>query len=85
SQFNLDFGLSVNASYSYLTSKNLANPELMYADTYGSRLNMNLRYTFPKNLFYVEYHVRHNGERKDVDLGTNPIGPVLPSFTVHSL
>jgi hypothetical protein len=33
----------------------------------------------------VEYHVRHNGRRKDVDLGTNPIGLFLPSFTVHSL
>ncbi len=84
-QVNLDFGLSATASYSYLTSKNLANPELKYADTYGSRFNLNIRYTFPNDLFYVEYHVRHNGRRKDVDLGTNPIGPFLPSFTVHSL
>ena len=84
-QMTFDFGLSANANFSYLTSKNLNNPELMYADTYGSRLNMNLRYTFPKNLFYVEYHLRHNGRRKDVDLGFNPLGPVLPKFTIHSV
>jgi len=84
-QVRLNFGLSVSANYSYLTSKNLTNPELMYADTYGSRFNMNVRYAFPDDLFYVEYHVRHNGRRKDVDLGTNPLGPVLPKFTVHSV
>ncbi len=85
SQLNLDFGLSVTASYSHITSENLTNPELRYADTYGSRLNLNIRYTFPNDLFYVEYHIRHNGRRKDVDLGTNPIGPILPRFSVHSL
>ena len=85
-QFSLDFGLSATASYSYMTSKNLTNPaELRYGDTYGSRLNLNVRYTFPNDLFYMEYHVRYNGRRKDVDLDTNPIGLFLPSFTVHSL
>lgn len=84
-QVTFDFGLSASANFSYLTSKNINNPELMYADTYGSRLNMNVRYTFRKNLFYVEYHIRHNGRRKDVDLGFNPLGPVLPKFTVHSV
>jgi len=84
-QLQLDFGLSVSANYSYLTSKNLANPELVYTDTYGSRFNLNVRYTFPNDLFHVEYHIRHNGRRKDVDLGTNPLGPVLPRFTVHSV
>jgi len=85
-QFNLDFGLSVTASYSYMTSKNLIDPAaLRYSDTYGSRLNLNIRYTFPNDLFYVEYHVRHNGIKKDVALETNPIGLFLPSFTVHSL
>ncbi|UCC40278.1 MAG: TonB-dependent receptor [Candidatus Aminicenantes bacterium] len=84
-QVSLDFGLSLYANFSKLNSKNLSNPELMYADTYGSRLNLNLRYSHPSNLFFVEYHIRHNGERKDVDLGTNPLGAIIPGFTVHSL
>lgn len=84
-QLNLDFGLSLTANFSYITSKNLTNPELMNADTYGSRLNMNARYDFPNDLFWMEYHVRINGDRKDVDLGSNPIGSVIPGFTVHSV
>lgn len=84
-QSNFDFGLSLTANFSYLTSKNLTNPELMYADSYGSRLNINVRYTFPQNLFWIEYHIRHNGDRKDVSLGDNPIGPIIPGFTEHSL
>ena len=31
----------------------------------------------------IQYGVRHNGEQKDVALTNNPIGDVLPSFTVH--
>lgn len=84
-QFSFDFGLSFLGSFSYMKSENLANPELMNADTYSSRFNFNVRYALPDNMFWVEYHVRHNGEQKHVDLGTNPIGGVIPGFTVHSL
>jgi hypothetical protein len=30
------------------------------------------------------YSVRHQGEQKDVIVGPNPIGSVIPAFTVHS-
>jgi outer membrane receptor protein involved in Fe transport len=84
-QFSFDFGLSLMGSFSYLKSKNLINPELLNADTYGSRFNFNIRYTFPSDLFWLEYHVRLNGDQKHVDLGTNPIGSIIPGFTVHTL
>ncbi len=84
-QYNFNFGLSFLASFSYMKSENLANPELMNADTYGSRINFNVRYAVPSELFWVEYHVRHNGEQKHVDLGNNPIGSIIPGFTVHYL
>ncbi|MCJ7580235.1 MAG: TonB-dependent receptor [Candidatus Aminicenantes bacterium] len=84
-QFSFDFGLSFLTSFSTMKSENLANPELMNADTYGSRINFNVRYAVPSQLFWVEYHVRHNGEQKYVDLGDNPIGSVIPGFTVHYL
>ncbi len=80
-----DFGLTLTANFSYITSKNLANPELPYSDTYSSRVNLNLRYTFPNDLFWVEYHIRYNGNQKDVSLVNNPIGDIIPGFTVHSL
>ncbi len=84
-QFSFDFGLSFLGSFSYMKSENLVNPELMNADTYGSRINFNVRYAVPGDLFWVEYHVRRNGEQKHVDLGDNPIGSVIPGFTVHTL
>lgn len=84
-QYEFNFGLSLIASFSTIATKNLTNPELMNADTYGSRMNLNLRYTFPKNIVWMEYHLRHNGDRKDIDLGNNPIGSIIPGFTVHTL
>ncbi|MFQ6109284.1 MAG: TonB-dependent receptor plug domain-containing protein [Candidatus Aminicenantales bacterium] len=84
-QLRFDFGLSLMADFSYVTSENLTNPELMYADTYGSKVNLNIRYTFPNDLFWIEYHIRHSGDQKDVNLVNNPIGEIIPGFTVHSL
>jgi len=84
-QLDFDFGIRLSANFNYFKSKNLTNPELPYSDTYGSRLNMNLRYTYPRDLFWIEYHIRYNGNQKDVLLVENPIGDILPSFTVHSL
>ncbi|RMH16856.1 MAG: TonB-dependent receptor [Gemmatimonadetes bacterium] len=42
-----------------------------------------MRYDDPSGRFWVQYDVRHNGDQKEVDLVDNPIGDVLPSFTVH--
>ena len=83
-QINFNFGLSFLADFSYVASKDLSNPELSYSDTYSSRFNFNVRYVFPQDLFWVEYHVRHHGDQKEVDLGSNPIGPIIPGFTVNS-
>ena len=32
----------------------------------------------------VGYTLRHQGEQKEVIVGTNPIGSAIPAFTVHS-
>ena len=53
-------------------------------DTFSNKIAGHIRYTHSSNRFWVQYGIRHNGERKDVDLGTNPIGSVLPAFTVHT-
>ncbi len=84
-QIYFEFGFSLTADFSYITSENLTNPELLNAETYGSRINVNLRYTFPNDIFWVEYHFRHNGDQDDVNLVNNPIGDFIPRFTVHSL
>ncbi len=84
-QWQLPFNCSFSLNFSYLQSKNLTNPELMYADTYGSRLNFKFRYIHPRNYFSLEYHWRYNGPQKEVNFGNNPVGDVLPRFAVHSL
>jgi len=81
----LNFGVSLMANYTYMKSKDLGNPETPYVDTYSSKLNFDARYDHPKKLFYIAYHLRYNGDQKDVQLGDNPIGETIPGFTVHSL
>jgi hemoglobin/transferrin/lactoferrin receptor protein len=84
-QYDFNFGVTLGANYSYLKSKNLSNPELPYTDTFGSRLNLNLRYALPEGHFWIEYYARLSGARKDVNLGVNPIGRIIPGFAVHTL
>jgi len=78
-------GLSLAANYTRLWSKNLTNPEFHLTDTYSSRLNLQVRYAAFRGRFRAEYHIRLSGSRKDIDLGVNPIGAVIPGFTVHTL
>jgi hemoglobin/transferrin/lactoferrin receptor protein len=80
-----NFGVSFMANYTYIKSKDLGNPETPYVDTYSSKLNFDARYDHPGGLFYVAYHLRHNGNQKDIELGENPIGSTIPGFTVHSI
>jgi hemoglobin/transferrin/lactoferrin receptor protein len=80
-----DFGVSAMANVTYIKSKDLGNPETPYVDTYSSKFNFNLRYDHPSKLFWLGYDLRINGDQKDVDLGVNPIGDIIPGYTVHSL
>lgn len=74
-------GFSLSTGYTYLSSKNLSadNPT---GDGLSSRVTVSARYDAPR--FFLEYGVRHNGERDDIDIEGNPIGETLPSFTVHT-
>ena len=67
-----------------LTSKNLdkSNP---VGDSYGSKIGGELSWRDPRGRVLLSYEVRHQGERKDIDLGASPVGAVLPRFTVHAL
>lgn len=85
SKFYLNFGVTLMANYTYMKSKDLDNPETPYVDTYSSKINVDVRYDHPRKVFYMAYHLRYNGDQKDVQLGDNPIGETIPGFTVHSL
>ncbi|KPJ87858.1 MAG: hypothetical protein AMS18_14095 [Gemmatimonas sp. SG8_17] len=81
----LPMGFSVGANYTRFDTKDINDPEKPVGDSFSNKVGASLRYTYPGERFFVEYDLRHNGDRKDVDLGTSPVGPVLPAFTVHNL
>ncbi len=80
-----NFGLSLTANFTHIKSKDLANPEIPYVDTFSSKFNVNARYEHPDRHFWLGYNLRINGNQQDVQLGDNPIGEIIPGFTVHSL
>jgi outer membrane receptor protein involved in Fe transport len=83
-EYRFDFGLSLAGNYTKITSEDLANPDFPYTNTFSSKINLFLRYDNAENDFWAEYHVRFQGEQKDVTLTGNPIGDVIPSFNVHN-
>jgi outer membrane receptor protein involved in Fe transport len=54
-------------------------------DAYGSKVGGELGWRERRGRFFAAYEVRHQGERKDVDLVGSPVGTVLPPFTVMNL
>jgi hemoglobin/transferrin/lactoferrin receptor protein len=84
-QARLAGGFALGGTYTHYSSKNVLDPLNPVGDTYSSKVTASLGWRAPSGRFWSEYAVRMNGERKDVNLGTSPVGAVLPSFAVHSL
>lgn len=84
-QAALPAGFRVGSSYTKIDSRNVSNPLNPVGDSYSSKLTGSLGWQQRSGRLWSEYLVRANGRRKDVALGTSPIGPVLPAFTVHSV
>jgi hemoglobin/transferrin/lactoferrin receptor protein len=77
-------GLDANVSWTRLLGKNISNPGSPIGDTYSSKIVGDASYSLWSDRVSVGYNVRWQGEQKDVIVGSNPIGSVLPAFTVHS-
>jgi outer membrane receptor protein involved in Fe transport len=75
-------GVSVTGNYTKIDTKNPATPDVPVAGTYNSRLNVALGYRPASGRFWTEYVVRHHGQQQDINLGTSPVGAVVPAFTV---
>lgn len=84
-QASLPAGFNLGTSFTKIDSKNVSNPLNPVGDSYSSKVTGSLGWKNSSGRFWGEYLVRANGKRKDVTLGTSPIGPILPSFTVHSI
>lgn len=77
-------GVDATASFTRLLGKNVSDPGRPIGDSYSSKIVGDLAYRQPSGAFIAGYTIRHQGEQKDVIVGTNPIGSVIPAFTVHS-
>jgi len=83
-EMQLPHGLTLLAYVATLKSRNVdsSNP---VGDSYGSKVGGELGWRSYGGRYAVTYEVRHQGERRDVELAGSPVGAVLPAFTVHSI
>ena len=79
---DLGRGFDLNTNYTKLQTKNPDRPDIPVAGTYSSKLNAALGYRPRSGRFWAEGAVRRQGEQQDINLGTSPIGSVLPAFTI---
>lgn len=77
-------GVDANVSYTRLTGSNISNPGSPIGDSYSSKIVSDATWRASDDRFSLGLTVRYQGEQKDVIVGANPIGSVLPAFTVHS-
>ena len=82
---SLPYGWVVGGSWTRLETKDVNRPDAPVGDTYSSKLTGELGYRSSAGRLWATYLVRHNGEQKDIVVGTSPVGDVLPAFTVHAL
>ena len=69
----LPAGFSLGANFTYFDTEDvssrdpgaLAEAQSPVGDSYSSKIGGTARYTYPTGLFFVEYEVRHNGDRRD--------------------
>lgn len=79
----LPYNLGATGAFTLLDSEDRLDPSNPIGDASSSSISAALRYRHPSDRLFAEYAVRHVGERDDVVLEENPVGDVLPGFTVH--
>jgi outer membrane receptor protein involved in Fe transport len=77
-------GVGASLSYARLDGSNISSPDSPVGDTYSSKVVGDVTYRPARDWFTLGYTVRYQGKQKDVLVGENPIGTVIPAFTVHS-
>ena len=76
-------GFSVLGHFTTISSK--ADDDAPVGDGYSSKVGGELQWREPKGRFFAGYEIRHQGERDDVEFTGNPVGEVIPAFTVHNV
>ncbi len=77
-------GIDASLSFTRLDASNISDPDSPIGDSYSSKIVGDFGYRTPGGRFTAGYTARYQGEQKDVIVGENPIGTVIPSFVVHS-
>jgi outer membrane receptor protein involved in Fe transport len=78
-------GFAVAGSYTHLSPTNLESPADPLGDGYRDKAVGRLRWSNPGRGLWVEYTIRHNGQREAADLVQGPVGAVIPAFTDHGI
>jgi outer membrane receptor protein involved in Fe transport len=76
--------VDATASFARLDGRNISEPGSPIGDSYSNKVVGDVMYRQPGGRFTLGYTVRRQGKQKDVIIGSNPIGSVIPAFTVHS-
>lgn len=82
-EVDLSAGFSVLGHYTRLSSTTDENAPT--GDGYSSKLGGELLWREPRGRFFAAWEVRHQGERDDIELPENPVGEVIPAFTVQNV
>jgi len=77
-------GFGFIVSFSALDGNNISDPDSPIGDSFSSKITGDIGYRAPNGRFTAGYAIRYQGEQKETMIGTNPLGPVIPSFAVHS-
>ncbi len=83
---DLGSGFSALSTFTWMDSENLLDVENPVGESFSSKLTGTLRYQDAADRFWLAGDVRHNGDQLEVDFGdNNPVGQIMPSFTVLNL
>ncbi|HEY9227031.1 MAG TPA: TonB-dependent receptor [Gemmatimonadaceae bacterium] len=74
----------VRANYTQISSRDVLNPNNPVGSGYATKLVGEVAFR-PEGRFSAGYIVRYNGRMADGQVTENPVGAVLPAFTVHTL
>jgi hemoglobin/transferrin/lactoferrin receptor protein len=78
-------GLYTGGNLTWVDSEDANDPSNPVGESFSVKLNLHAGYRDALDRYWIEYGIRHNGERDDVILVNNPIGSTLPAFTIHAI
>lgn len=81
----LDAGAGFALLGHFTTISSRADDDAPVGDGYSSKVGGEVQWREPRGRFFAGYEVRHQGERADVGFTANPVGEVIPAFTVHNV